>query len=473
MNDLRDQLRAYFDEVDPSFDVADLMREPRPELSPTRSRVPNGPLIAAVAAVVVVLVVGLPLLLSGGRSESAVEPSVTTALPATTTLATAPVFETVPEYLTGLLSCLPLDPAGWSRSEPLPALGAPVQLPPEALTAASGTAVAIGMDINGNFKAYWSHDGVEWAPAEGFPEAKVVGTSPPAVAGGANGFVAVVVPDIYPGVAPANHPDTPPIVAFSQDGITWDVLDPETLPTNGVLWLSDVYAGPAGFLITGAITTDLPGTTATDDTGSFVWASPDGRSWSVTDYPAESWPYPGVVATDTGWATHTETGTLIQPTEIWLSTNGVNWYETENEGPDTIAAEFRAAPTAVHGDTWVSASSLQIRRAPTVWTSTDDGATWDEYAIGGDPAAEEYASWDIASTPLGLLMTGRHDFGRDHTNLLHYSTDGRDWQLCTTPRLGPDTATGFTEITMLGDTLILLDSETGIFYTWNDPNAHP
>ena len=464
MPDVRNQLRAYFDEVDPPFNVADLTREPRPELAPTRRPVRHGLLIAAAAAVVVLLVVGLPLLLSDGQPDPAVEPPVTTVQPATT-LDTAPTVPIVPEYVTGLLSCLPLDPAGWSRSEPLPAMAAAPVVSDAALTAAGGTAVAVGMDMNRNVEAYWSHDGVEWVPTEGFPEATVVGESPPAVAGGPAGFVAVVVPDIYPGLAPADHPDTPPIVAFSEDGITWDVLDPESLP-HGVLWLSDVYAGPAGFLISGAVTTDLTDVgRSEDETGAFVWASPDGRSWSVADYPVDSWPYPAVIATDTGWAVNT--------TEIWRSTDGVHWYEapTENAPWETVVvADFRASPTCIHDDTWVIVSSLDRSGTPTAWVSTDDGATWDEYPIDDQPA-REHESWDLAATRLGLLLTGRHDWGVEHASLLHYSTEGTHWQTCATPRLDDGAAAHFTEIAMLGDTLIILDSETGIFHTWNDPNA--
>ena len=274
MTDIEQQLREYFDEVDPPFDVADLMREPRPELVPTRSRVPSGLVIAAVAAVIAVLIIGLPLLLTRGQVESAVEPTVSTAAPVTTALEAAPEATPIPEHLTDLLSCLPLDPAGWSYSESIPEMSAWHG----ALTTAGDVAVGVGLDADWKVAAYWSDDGIEWFPAEGFTETGTVGVSQAAVAGGPGGFVAVVVPDIYPGLAPLEHPDVPPIVAFSEDGIAWEVLDSET-PPHGVLWLSDVYAGPAGFLITGAITTDL----AEVGIGAFVWASPDGRTWSAAN----------------------------------------------------------------------------------------------------------------------------------------------------------------------------------------------
>jgi len=95
MTDLRDQLRDYFDEIDPPFDTTSLMREPRPGLAPTRNRVGRGVLIAVTAGVLLLLVVGLPLLLSSSQSDRAIEPSVTTIPSVTTTVRTAPTTTTM------------------------------------------------------------------------------------------------------------------------------------------------------------------------------------------------------------------------------------------------------------------------------------------------------------------------------------------------------------------------------------------
>ena len=90
MTDLRDQLRVYFDEVDPPFNVSALMREPQPELMPTGNRLGRSALVAVAAAVLVLLAVGVPLLLSGRQAETVVEPSVATVPHVTTTLDAAP-----------------------------------------------------------------------------------------------------------------------------------------------------------------------------------------------------------------------------------------------------------------------------------------------------------------------------------------------------------------------------------------------
>ena len=91
MADVKEQLRAYFDEVDPPFDPSDLMNDPRTVLV-SRPGVGRGVLIAGVAAMVLVLAVGLPLLFLADRPPTAGEPSATTTEASTTT--TEPVTTT-------------------------------------------------------------------------------------------------------------------------------------------------------------------------------------------------------------------------------------------------------------------------------------------------------------------------------------------------------------------------------------------
>ena len=78
-------------------------------------------------------------------------------------------------------------------------------------------------------------------------------------------------------------------------------------------------------------------------------------------------------------------------------------------------------------------------------------------------------TWDTAATSFGFLMTGRYDYGLEGSNLLHYSTDGTHWQTCATPRSRGGTAANFTEIALLEDTLVILESETGVLHTWKRP----
>ena len=121
MTDLREQLRVYFDEVDPPFDPAGLMREPRPELTPTRRRVGRGVLVAGAAAAVLVLVLALPLLLLAIQSETAGEPSATTTEAPTTTTepatTTTVATTTAPDQAISRTPEAPADVFSWSEGD--------------------------------------------------------------------------------------------------------------------------------------------------------------------------------------------------------------------------------------------------------------------------------------------------------------------------------------------------------------------
>jgi sugar lactone lactonase YvrE len=85
MIDLDDQLRTYFDTVDPPFEADQLMRQHLAEASRARIVAPRrGLTIAAAAALLVVALVGLPLLLGGGSPSVVVDESTT--LPPTTSV---------------------------------------------------------------------------------------------------------------------------------------------------------------------------------------------------------------------------------------------------------------------------------------------------------------------------------------------------------------------------------------------------
>ena len=83
MIDLGDQLRTYFDTVDPPFEPEDLMREHLGALQPGRVRVSRGYTVAVAAAILVAVFVGLPLLLIalGEGTEPARSPSTSVPSP--------------------------------------------------------------------------------------------------------------------------------------------------------------------------------------------------------------------------------------------------------------------------------------------------------------------------------------------------------------------------------------------------------
>jgi hypothetical protein len=69
MPDLNDQIRTYFDEVDPPFTPAELMREPQRTQHPRRIMTARAFALAAGAAVAVLVLVGGPLLLLRGATD--------------------------------------------------------------------------------------------------------------------------------------------------------------------------------------------------------------------------------------------------------------------------------------------------------------------------------------------------------------------------------------------------------------------
>jgi hypothetical protein len=69
MPDLKDQIRSYFDEIDPPFTPVELMREPHRTQHPRRVMTTRAFILAAGAAALVLLLIGGPLLLLRGSPD--------------------------------------------------------------------------------------------------------------------------------------------------------------------------------------------------------------------------------------------------------------------------------------------------------------------------------------------------------------------------------------------------------------------
>ncbi|MDJ0497755.1 MAG: hypothetical protein QNJ89_07995 [Acidimicrobiia bacterium] len=103
MIDLKEQLRAYFDEVDPPLDTAEVMRDARSVSAPRRRADPaqgalsrwRGPLVAVTTALAVVIAVAAAALLwRGGPGDVAGTPTTPPATATTITSTTVPSEET-------------------------------------------------------------------------------------------------------------------------------------------------------------------------------------------------------------------------------------------------------------------------------------------------------------------------------------------------------------------------------------------
>jgi len=400
------------------------------------------------------------LVLAGcSGSDEAVEEGDTVA--STEVVETAPAADDESEAGDGAspLACS-LDEKGWSQSEGLePALDlVSVAANDEAVVVVG--AVIVGEAQPGGIVSLRSADGLEWEQGVGFPEVTYFGP-PPEVAGGPAGFVAVATRN---GAAPNT-----PVVAFSPDGTSWEEIEPETLPENEVAWLSDVFAGPDGFLIVG---NHLPNEL-------LAWYSADGRTWSETDLPRAEIGEIAVAPSGSGWMALTSAsgvgpGEEPSPVRVWTSTDGSQWSETDTLGvppPEALMAYGQTVPLTFFGGTWMLALVGEFgvtsgNSRPVVWVSTDDGVTWNEHSVGGDVTSTAYAISDIATTDFGVIVAGSQDRPSGvGESFLHHSSDGVVWQHCwTNPR-------EISEIEPFGDALVAYDAGSGDVYLWNEPSA--
>jgi hypothetical protein len=363
------------------------------------------------------------------------------------------------------LSCLPMDRDGWVGSDAL------VGVVDQALLASDGEViVALGTGPDGRIAAHRSADGLVWEPSEILPFHG--GGGPLGLAGGPKGFVAV-------------HGARPPV--FSLDGVSWQWIDPGSLPRSSFSWLSGVFAGPDGFIVVGS---------DRDERGrfpNFVWYSDDGETWTETDL---SIPDQGVAvtATEVGWAVLGLEYPELEPADVgevrtssdeldwidstsqvrvWTSPDGLDWTEQETDSSPpgrALVTYVGTAPLTVLGDAWLlvlngAADDDPAPVSPTVWMSTDAGRSWSEHSIWDDPGREGFAVHDTAVTESRLLVAGYQDKPEAAgVEFVHHTSDGINWEHCWTDPLE------LLAIESFGDALLAVTG-TGTVYVWNEPSS--
>ncbi len=330
---------------------------------------------------------------------------------------------------------------GWVLSNRLPLGGGDV-------AANDDVVVAIGWEweqAGNTVSIFYSDDGIEWEPGEGFPD---VDDGPAlAVAGGPSGFVAIGTRN---GAVPNQ-----PVIAFSSDGAVWDELDAQGLPESEVSWLSSVVAGPDGFVVV-----------ADAGQGAVVWFSTDGRTWVDTDLPAVNGQL--TVATDgSDWMAvggefefEDGDGTAV----VFTSTDGLRWTEVENRAPLPAAAVPSyggAAPLVADGDAWVLAPREGGPGAGTVWVSIDDGETWEQSVTGEQP----WSVRDLAAVSQGFVIVGTQEPppGSSEDHFLLFSEAGAEWRRIRS-------ISEYASIASLGDDLVVLDTDGNIF-VWSESSG--
>ncbi len=238
-----------------------------------------------------------------------------------------------------------------------------------AAPCADGVVVAIESET-GEKTVWHSMDGVRWTSTP-WPTVGLAGGG--SLAGSSLGAVGVL--DV-----------TPPRLAFSTDGTTWQ---PVPLPGSRAARVLTVSVSAGGFVAFGDAGTDASGTTK----GSPVaWWSADGKHWALADVQAD----PGA-GFDTAFAgrrglaafSHS-VGYVPGLTSYWTSSDGRSWKLStadpfgvlgEGEGMGSAAGSFEGDATRILG-MGTRGSDQRIE----YWVSLD-GTAWTRLALEADPAA--------------------------------------------------------------------------------------
>ena len=211
--------------------------------------------------------------------------------------------------------------------------------------------------------------------------------------------------------AAAQSPSAPP---YDVSLFKWSISDDAEGFDQDPLF-NDLVVGDDGrVLLLGAVRSD-------DRVTPVVWGSDDGRAWSQLEgtLPAGSMAFDGV---DTGDG-------FVIGTSSDVSTDG-RLFRSDGRsleplaGPAGDLAAIERSPAGVH--------VLEASAAPTLWTSTDEGATWEAALVAGEDAVVR----DLAVTDAGTIVAlGRVHAGEDREVPTAWSsTDGGvTWGSSTLP----------------------------------------
>ncbi len=218
-------------------------------------------------------------------------------------------------------------------------------------------------------------------------------------------------------------------------------------------WLTDVVAGPDGFVVVGS---GYPGNP------TFVWFSDDGRTWTDSDMPALDGPL--AVANDgTGWMAVGGPGDdLTAPSSVFASANGNRWAEVETENPPTIDAVweyFGTAHLVGSDETWLLVPAEGGDR--TKWASTDNGRSWTEVEF---PVSAAVVHPDlitgVAVIDGAFVVVGSRDSEEvPDPPALYFSEDANSWQAYRT-------VADYSGLGELGNEIVALDRDGNVF-VWN------
>jgi hypothetical protein len=329
---------------------AALRAERTPGARPVRVSPPRlrPAMIALAVAALVLIVIGVPVLLTWTTDEPPVvdEPAPTTVTSVATETTAPPPVTTVTT-----LAALPAIPdqilarADFPSSEG--AIITAVSVGGPGLIAVGFTEESAGRDVVVDGAVWVSSDGLSWDMADRAPfRGKLIED----VAEGPNGIVAVGDGE-YDGAA-----------WHSPDGIRWTDVSTDALGGNDVQYLNQVVAGGPGFVAVGR-----------NGSAAGVWTSPDGVTWSSVE--------------------STDFGSVQEPAEMF----GVA------AGPGGLVA---VGSGGFDPDHW----GLGFGGEPIVWIS-DDGVEWERLPVDtfGDPSTFFFES--VEASDAGFFLESSRDDG--------------------------------------------------------------
>ncbi len=399
----------------------------RPKMSATTKW--RGPAIAVGAAIVVIVAVSVPILLSGGQDGTTT--AATTAPPSAAILPPT----TIPPLPTTTLLPAP---------DLMQRVGADVMQPVVGLFAmaefGSGL-VAVGFDpgeedLRQNGVIFVSSDGVTWARlAENDPALTLGGVLMYGITEGGPGLVAVGM-GCEDDTAPClSHPT----VWTSVDGTEWSRSGAQPVVFGEGGAMLDVVVTDHGIVAVGS--TMEAGSDETFLSRSAVWLSPDGTDWSrVWDGDPfdseESIFMPGIMAVVTDAAglivgvgtAENDLGESVAA--VWVSADGQSWERVEPNSP--VFGSDSGDDVTMLDVTWGSAGFIAVGTVDgtevAIWQSTD-GRSWNRIETTEEAFGRMGTLSSVAALESGFVATGPHGFANrgERPVTLWTSPDGSTW----------------------------------------------
>ncbi|WP_437222840.1 hypothetical protein SH661x_002964 [Planctomicrobium sp. SH661] len=229
----------------------------------------------------------------------------------------------------------------------------------------------------------------------------------------------------------------------SSDGRSWDLVKPNTLTASPFDPTSD-WEGrhTAGYAVFRDRMWIIGGDCNQGHYQNDVWNSVDGKQWAQVNAGKDvPWGpralHHTVVHDDRLWVMGGQTMPAFAPAEekfysdIWTSTDGVNWKEVRPEGPHWSARGMIGGSAVMNGRIWIlGGGTYETPTTPErkfyndVWSSSD-GVHWKEHTSKAPWKPRQYH--DVAVWDERLWVMEGYSTPEGNRNDVWHSSDGVNW----------------------------------------------